>query len=304
MPASAAAIPPWIAQPADPAAHYAQGFQIGAHVGAQQAAQMFQAQQLALEQHKQLMQQAQQAYEDQMNTQVLNLKAAETARRFQANQEFRARVGAGEDPASVLMQLAPDLGESPTSILHSQAQRDMARATMRFKEANMQRLEQAGQERTQQHIQDREQRAQLAQERDDIARQREERMTAKDKAATLARIAKDEDLMQLEGDVRRAKRAQKDVEDATWHISSHKKAAQDKAAENLRITQAALDKRRTELMTEYGLAPSDMPAAPVEAPGTPGRAGDDTMPDQPSAPASTNTVKRLRFQNGTFVPIE
>lgn len=143
MPASAAAIPPWIAQPADPAAHYAQGYQIGVHVGAQQAAQAFQAQQLALEQHKQLMQQQQQAYEDQMNTQVLNMKAAETARRFQANQEFRARVGAGENPASVLMQLAPDLGESPTSILHQQATREMAQANLGLRQQNLQRLKAA-----------------------------------------------------------------------------------------------------------------------------------------------------------------
>lgn len=140
MPASAAAIPPWVGQPADPAAHYAQGYQIGVHVGAQQAAQAFQQQQLALQQRKELMAQQQQAVEDEMNTQVLNLKAAETARKFQANQEFRARVGAGEDPASVLMQLAPDLGESPAAILHNQALRDQQRAMMDFREANAQRL--------------------------------------------------------------------------------------------------------------------------------------------------------------------
>lgn len=137
---SAYVIPPWIAEPANPAKFYDSGYQIGVHVGAQQAAQAFKAQQLALEQHKELMREQQQAYEDQMNTQVLNMKAAETARRFQANQEFRARVGAGEDPASVLMQLAPDLGESPTSILHQQALRDQAGETMRFRQLHEQRI--------------------------------------------------------------------------------------------------------------------------------------------------------------------
>lgn len=140
MPASAAAIPPWIAQPADPAAHYAQGYSIGVHAGAQQAAQMFQAQQQALAERRQLMAEQQQMVEDQMNEQVLNLKAAETARKFQANQMFRARVASGEDPSRVLMELAPDLGESPASILHNQAIREQQRAMMGFREANAQRL--------------------------------------------------------------------------------------------------------------------------------------------------------------------
>lgn len=141
MPASAAAIPPWIAQPADPAAHFAQGYQIGVHTGAQQAAQAFQAQQQALAERRQLMAEQQQAYEDQMNQQVMNLKAAETARKFQANQIFRARVASGEDPTRVLMELAPDMGESPTSILHAQATRDQARAMMDYRERNLQRLQ-------------------------------------------------------------------------------------------------------------------------------------------------------------------
>lgn len=140
MPASAAAIPPWIAQPADPAAHFAQGYQIGVHTGAQQAAQAFQQQQMALQERKMLMAQQQQEYEDQMNAQLLNMKAAETARKFQANQAFRARVASGEDPARVLMELAPDMGESPTAILHQQAVRDQARAAMDFRRANAERL--------------------------------------------------------------------------------------------------------------------------------------------------------------------
>lgn len=131
--------PGWI-QPADPAAHYQVGYQIGVHVGAQQAAQAFQQQQMAMQERKQAMAEQQQVYEDQMNMQVLNLKAAETARKFQANQAFRSRVASGEDPSRVLMELGPDMGESPTSILHDQAMRDQARATMAFRQANAQRL--------------------------------------------------------------------------------------------------------------------------------------------------------------------
>lgn len=137
------AIPPWVGQPADPAAHFAQGYQIGVHTGAQQAAQAFQQQQLAQQERKMLMAQQQQEYEDQMNTQVMNLKAAEMARKYQANQAFRTRVASGEDPSRVLMELAPDLGESPSAILHNQAVRDQQRAMMGYREANLERMKQA-----------------------------------------------------------------------------------------------------------------------------------------------------------------
>lgn len=142
------AIPPWVGRPADPAAHYAQGFQIGVHLGAQQAAQMFQQQQMAMQHQKELMAEQQQEVENQYNTQVLNLKAAELARKHQANQIFQSRIASGEDPSQVLMQLAPELGESATSVLHNQALREQARAMMGYRERNLERMTQADVERS------------------------------------------------------------------------------------------------------------------------------------------------------------
>lgn len=121
--------PRWVGTPADPAAHYATGVQIGMRLGAQQAAQMFQQQQLELQRQHQLMAAQQQEVENQYNTQVLNLKASEMARRHQANQEFRVRVSRGEDPSNVLMQLAPDMGEDPTKLIALQEQSHARRAT-------------------------------------------------------------------------------------------------------------------------------------------------------------------------------
>lgn len=133
-------IPPWIGQPADPAAHFAQGYQIGAHVGAQQAAHLFQQQQLAQQQQRIAMQQQQQEYENQMQAQVLNLKASEAARQHQAAAAYQARVASGEDPSRVLMDMAPMLGESAGSVLHDQRMRDQTAALQNYRLQNMQRL--------------------------------------------------------------------------------------------------------------------------------------------------------------------
>lgn len=143
MPALSYPLPPWIGQSADPAAHYQSGFQIGMHLGAQQAAQIFQQQQAAREERKMLMAQQQQEVENQMQEQVLNLKAAEMARAHQASQVYQARIAAGEDPSAVLMSMAPDLGESPVALMRQQETRDQARALQQYRMANLNRMTQA-----------------------------------------------------------------------------------------------------------------------------------------------------------------
>lgn len=133
-------MPPWVGRPADPAAHYAQGFQIGVHLGAQQAAHAFQAQQLAQQQQKMALAQQQQEFENQYQAQVLSLKAGEMARQHQAAQMYSQMVGSGMDPSRALMQLAPELGESPAGIIRAQQARDNERRMMAFREANQRRL--------------------------------------------------------------------------------------------------------------------------------------------------------------------
>lgn len=164
---------PWVGQPANPSANYATGFQLGVHLGAQQAAHAFQAQQMAQQQQRIAMEAQKQELDNAYQAQLLNLKVGEMARQHQAQQMFSTRVAMGEDPSRVLMELAPALGESPSAILRDQRLRDQARESMAFRNANMQRLI-AGQ-------QAREQRsdltAQLAREREDrVAAQAKERL--------------------------------------------------------------------------------------------------------------------------------
>lgn len=292
-------VPPWI-QPADPAAHYAQGYQIGVHVGAQQAAQAFQQQQLALQQQKELMAQQQQEYEAQMNTQVLNLKAAETARKFQANQAFRARVASGEDPSRVLMELAPDLGESPASILHDQAMRDQQRAMMGFRQQHEERVAGDALARQQQAIESLAERVRHDQKIENkpppdktIAEKREKRLSQ-------AAVERDTELKALRDTLNQAEIDLRDHRNTAkgWFQSQKAYDAEIKSLEAGRNEAAkAVDSRLKELRAEYGLDQS------AEAPAAEERAGDDTMPDQP-ATASPSAVKRLRFENGSFVPVQ
>lgn len=127
------AIPPWI-QPADTARNYLAGLQLGANIA--QANQRLQAQreEAAMEAEirtRQLEEQSQErrqrimldtSYKEQMlglqerqlqETQKKNQFAVETAaRKFAAQQAFRARVQSGEDPAKVMLEMGPLMGAS------------------------------------------------------------------------------------------------------------------------------------------------------------------------------------------------
>lgn len=92
-------VPSWLT-PANPAEHMARGLQIGAQIGAQQAAQRFQEQQMARYAQEEAMQQAR--WEASFG-----LQSANAARKNQAILEYQKRVGAGEDPMKVLIDLGP-----------------------------------------------------------------------------------------------------------------------------------------------------------------------------------------------------
>lgn len=106
-------IPPWIAQPADPAAQYATGLGIGVRIGAEQAAQQYQQQQM-------LRAQAQDEFERQYKTQVLNIEVDKAMRKQRAGQAFQSLVQQGVAPEVALMQVGADLGESMADILRVQ----------------------------------------------------------------------------------------------------------------------------------------------------------------------------------------
>jgi hypothetical protein len=106
-------IPPWLAAPADPAAHYGQGLQIGVRIGAEQAAQRYQQQQM-------LRAQAQDEFERQYKTEVLNLQVDQALRKQRAQMGFQAAVQQGMNPMEALMAFGPEMGESMGEILRAQ----------------------------------------------------------------------------------------------------------------------------------------------------------------------------------------
>jgi hypothetical protein len=106
-------IPPWIAQPADPAAHYAQGFQIGSRIGAEQAAQQFQQQQM-------LRQQQQDAYEQQYKNTVLQMQVDAATRKHQAINAYTQLVQSGVPSIDAMKQVGPDLGYNPAALAQAE----------------------------------------------------------------------------------------------------------------------------------------------------------------------------------------
>lgn len=106
-------IPPWIAQGADPAAQYAQGLGIGVRIGAERAAQQYQQQAL-------LRSQAQDEFEKQYKTQVLNLQVDKAMRVQQAQAGFQQAVQSGMDPSQALMMFGPGMGDSAADIIRAQ----------------------------------------------------------------------------------------------------------------------------------------------------------------------------------------
>lgn len=314
-------MPRWIGQPADPAAHYQAGFQIGVHLGAQQAAQMFQQQQMAMQRQKDLMAAQQQEVENQYQMQVLNLKAAEMGRKHAANQEFRARVSAGEDPSQVLMQLAPELGESAASVLHTQAIREQAGATQDFRERNMQRLDEAAQERLQAAKDAREQ---ALTEKKSEFQQREARMksTAQSRIRQAAEnaISRDKNLSGLRSTAEDLKSTIDSLGTDKWSLAHPTRTASVIASEktaaekSLKETLADIAKREQEIRNHFQAMSSEVNpddasfnpetwAVPEPSEGLPSvgltSAGDNTMPDRPTAPA-----RRLRFTGSGFEEVK
>lgn len=311
------AIPPWVGRPADPAAHYAQGFQIGVHLGAQQAAQMFQQQQMQMQHQKELMAEQQQEVENQYNTQVLNLKAAELARKHQANQIFQARIAQGEDPSQVLMQLAPELGESATSVLHNQAVREQARAMMGYRQQALQQRDDIASARLE--ATDKAKQEALAEKKTEF-KEREDRLKAsaanRVKQAAENAVMRDPNLKTLRStaDDFNSMLAALKVEKPTLlhplRTSSVIAAERTAAEKSLKETLDDIAKREREIRNHFQtmagqVDPEDQsfnpeswqPPEPQTA--TPVVAGNNTMPDQPAAPS-----RRLRFDGKVFQEVK
>lgn len=106
-------IPPWLSQPANPAAHYQQGLAIGARIGAEQAAQAYQQQQIAREQQRD-------AFEEQLAAQKQQLAIDEVTRKHKAIADYQAMVQGGTDPLEALKMVGPDMGVPVASIINAE----------------------------------------------------------------------------------------------------------------------------------------------------------------------------------------
>lgn len=147
---SSYSIPPWIGQPADPAAHYSQGMQLGLRMGAEQAANFFKQQQLAREQQKN-------EFEAQLKAQERDLEIDQITRKHKAIADYQSMVGQGMDPMQALQQVGPDIGVDPSHVAmvmeqkaQHAAQRQQQGAMLDLRMTEEERR-QAGEERRQAH---------------------------------------------------------------------------------------------------------------------------------------------------------
>lgn len=129
-------IPPWLTPKSNPAEEYSRGLALGANIAqernrlqaqSEQAAMAAQVRQQEIErqalkdQQEIAITQAYQSTQSALKTrqldqvqQALAMKTKQAASRFIAQQLFTQRVRGGEDPAKVLLEMGPQLGESLT----------------------------------------------------------------------------------------------------------------------------------------------------------------------------------------------
>lgn len=103
----ALSLPPWLT-PSDPAPAAARGFQLGLHAGAQQASQRFQQMQMARMEQQDAMQQARWDAE-------MGIKAAEMARKHQAQMSYRQAIEGGMDPLDAMIRFGPEMGQQASA---------------------------------------------------------------------------------------------------------------------------------------------------------------------------------------------
>jgi hypothetical protein len=268
-------IAPWFSQGADPAAQYAQGLGIGVRIGAERAAQQYQQQAL-------LRAQAQDEFEKQYKTQVLNLQVDKAMRVQQAQAGFQQAVQSGMDPSQALMQFGPAMGDSAADIIQAQEMAEYRQQQLgetrdwrqsqeqRWNEDRASREEVSAENRTSREalqIANRESRELLQGENRNLR-------------ATMA-LEKDEALKSLQQQLSDAKLDLEDIRSrqGKWFKGTSQEdiAAAEKAVAD---AQAGIEARRNELRREFGIGVTPQAAAMPAAPGV-------TPTDQPTSPAKT-----------------
>lgn len=121
-------LPPWIGDPANPAANYQSGLQIGVRIGAEQAAQQYQQQQL-------LRAQQQDEFERQFKAQQQEIEIDQITRKQRAIADYQSMLQQGVDPMVALRQVGVAMGESPARIAEIEAMNQRQAAERQATEA-------------------------------------------------------------------------------------------------------------------------------------------------------------------------
>lgn len=291
---------PWVGQPADPAAHYGQGFQIGMRLGAEQAANQYRQQRLMAEQQRS-------AFEAALENQKMNLSIAETIRKHQAQSQFADLMRGGASAEQALMQAGPAMGESINETLRTQA---MLRNQGFGQRLNMMRFQQMMQNQavqqelarqrigvSQEVAQTGKAREQLAEktaaERSEDADTREKRLAARAQSLAVQAMEKnDPEYQKAQSQIKLARAAVRDIENQRWWSEKNRQSAMRKAQENLKAEVDDYNRKMREIYAKNGLDPNLAPVETVAGP-APTPAPDGTNAPPAADTGDTNQVREI-----------
>lgn len=283
-------LPPWLGQPADPAAHYSTGLQIGVRIGAEQAAQQYQQQQInrAIQQDE---------FERQYKMAVLNLKVEETVRRQRAIADFQQRVQAGESPLTALMQVGPAMGESAAGIARAQQMAEAAAQRQAMAEAQLGLRREEFTTRENRLERESSARQAAAATRENRLLQAEARRASDAATKRNIAIAKDPELTDLRSILSSTQQELTTAQASGKPMLTRQSTWDEKLramAQTVEETKKAIDARLRALGAEAELDNT------IEDEGT----DDDALPDEEQEEQPASALKRLRWDNGRLLPVQ
>lgn len=281
---------PWFSQPADPASHYTTGLQIGVRIGAEQAAQQYQQQQInrAIQQDE---------FERQYKMAVLNLKVEETVRKQRAVADFQQRVQAGENPLAALMQVGPAMGESAAGIARAQQMAESAAQRKAQAEASLGLRKQEFETREARLEREASARQAAAANREKRLLQAESRRASDAATKRNIAIAKDPELNDLKSKLSSTQQELTTAQESGKPTFTRQTTWDEKLkalAQTVEETKKAIDARLRALGAEAELDNT------IADEGT----DDDALPTDEQEEQPASALKRLRWDNGRLLPVQ
>lgn len=236
-------IPPWLGQPANPAAQYATGLQIGARIGEAKASQAYQQQQLARQ-----MQEA--AYDQQYKNALLQMKVQDAMQKQKGIAAYQSLIGSGMNPEDALMQIGPMLGENVTDMLRVAALKEERAAAL--EESKRWHDEQMAKAEADRALKS--QTAEAMQIEREAARKSREDIASQNRSLRIqAAVAKDEELKNLANDLSASRLNLQSARDKVGKWFGAPSATELKELErSVSEAEQAIKTRRDQLIQEYG----------------------------------------------------